>query len=162
MEKLREGISETEEDLKLFKTAIVDLGYPPHEDMDIGIVRAIAQAYREDKVSLLDNIDEFMCEYYNSELISDISNQWEKNVMLKKRLPILRNIIMSHNQGMYYVSIPAALSQLEGVLINAFSIKGKVNGDVLNILLKELLMQNEVEKIYNFDIEPTNTIKSMF
>lgn len=149
MDRIAKGIIETEKDLKLFKAIIVDLGYPPDENMSIRAIRAIAQAHREDRKALLENIDDFMCDYYNSQLLTEIANNWETNCLLKKRIAILRNVIMSHNQGMYNVSIPATLAQLEGVIIDTFDIRGRVDGKIINILLKRLL-KNRSDK-YSFD-----------
>ncbi len=131
---------------------IVDLGYPPNEDMDIGVIKGIAQAYREDRDSVLDNIDDFMYQYYGHELISDISLTWKSNNIIKRRLPILRNVIMAHNQGMYNVSVPTMIFHLEGIIVDAFEIKGKVNNPIIFILLQELLKSDE-DNIYNFDSE---------
>ncbi|WP_180320105.1 hypothetical protein [Peribacillus loiseleuriae] len=151
--RFKQGIIETEEDLKIFKSVMVEMGYPPHEGIDISTVRTIAQSYKENKESITpDVIQEFMCVYYDSKFIKTISLEWENNKVIQKRLPILRNVVMAHNQGMYNVAIPTILTQLESLLVDAFHIKGKVNGEIIKILWENLLKNNEDANL-NFDRE---------
>lgn len=151
LKRISEGFIETEEDLKVFKVAIIDLGYPPHEGMGIWNMREIAKMYTEDKSTLEETIDYIMCEYYDDEFFTELGRMWENYEVLQNRLPILRNVIMAHNLGMYNVSIPAIIAQLEGVLIDSFEIKGYVNGVIIKMLLKELL--KEEDSGFDFDGE---------
>lgn len=151
IERINKGIIQTEEDLEVFKVAIIELGYPPHEDMDITTMRNIAKSYTSDKESLFQVIDQVMCHYYNNTFLSSMAKKWEYNNQIKDRLPILRNVIMAHNQGMYYVSIPAILSQFEGTLIDTFDIKGIVGGHIIKQLLRGLLVDNSTDDFVNFD-----------
>lgn len=149
--KLAAGLLETEDDLKVFKVAIIDLGYPPHENMDLGTMRGIAKAYVEDKETLEEVIDDIMCEYYDDIFFRELGAIWEDSNGLQRRLSILRNVIMSHNLGMYGVSVPTIIAQLEGMIVEAFEIKGRVNGGIINILLSELLRKEEA--VYSFNEE---------
>lgn len=139
MKKIKEGLIETEKDLKLFKIAMVEFGYPPSKHIDIGTARGISQAYRKNRIDLLKVMDTIMCDYYNDKLITEITREWEDNPNIKERLPILRNITMAHNLKMYNVSIPAMLAQFEGVLADSFNYKGQTNGTYIKIMLENLL-----------------------
>ncbi|MFJ7680361.1 hypothetical protein ACIQXQ_20240 [Peribacillus sp. NPDC097198] len=153
--KIRKGVIETEEDLKLFKSLMVEMGYPPHEGINIGTMRSLAQSYREDKSLITSEvIDDFMFNYYDSEKIKSLAIEWENNKILKERLPILRNVVTAHNLGLYNLSIPAILAQLEGTLVDAFGIKGKVDGNIIKLILKSLLRKDILKNSgFNFDNE---------
>jgi len=153
LNRIKQGILKTEEDMKVFKIAIIELGYPPHEGMDISTIRGIAQAYTNDKEHLSEIIDQIMCDYYDDDFIMMISGLWEENDTIKERLPILRNVIMAHNQGMYNVAIPSILAQFEGSLVDAFNIRGKVDGTIVNKLIRILLKNNSSDTLWSFDKE---------
>lgn len=149
-EKIRRGFEQTDEDMKLFQTKIVELGYPPHYDVDIRQMRIIIKDYREDKKQVAEYIDEFMAWNYNSEAIHQMLIKWETKPFLEKRLHILRNVVKSHNQGMYHLSVLGIVSQYEGLIVDAFGITGRVSGKNLENLLEYLLKQ---EKKNNFDFD---------
>jgi hypothetical protein len=152
-EKMAKGIKETEEDIKVFKAAMVELGYPPHDELDIRLMRSIAQDFREEgKESVEEYIDEFMCEFYSPAIIQKISSKWEQYNFLKKRLPLLRSAIRAHNIGMYDLVVPSVISQFEGVIVDAFDIKGNVNGAIQEILYGTLLLK-ENSFVWDFDEE---------
>lgn len=141
--KIADGIKETEEDIKTFKVAIVELGYPPHESIDMRRLRYIARDYRENgKEHVEKYIDKFMIWFYDSQMLNNISLEWEDIEHIKKRLPLLRNSIMAYNQGMYDLVVPSLLSQFEGIIVDGFKIKGYVNGAIISILLDYLLLKN--------------------
>jgi hypothetical protein len=152
-ERISRGIKETEEDIKVFKAAMVDLGYPPHDELDIRLMRRIAQDFRDEgKESVEEYIDEFMCEFYSQTVIQKISSKWEHYGFLKKRLPLLRSAIRAHNLGMYDLVVPSVISQFEGVIVDAFDIKGSVNGAIQEILYGTLLLKED-SFAWDFDEE---------
>jgi hypothetical protein len=151
-ENLRNGLLETEEDLKVFKVAMVEMGYPPHSAIEISRMRSIAQQYENNKIEVVSFIDEFMVMNYDSELIGEIAHGWERVEIIKKRLPLLRNACMAHNLGMYDLVVPSMLSQLEGIIVDAFDINGKVDGKIQGILLEHLLLKNsDIQSSFHFD-----------
>ncbi|USK57839.1 hypothetical protein LIS82_26845 (plasmid) [Cytobacillus solani] len=146
------GFFETEEDIKVFKALMVENGYPPYQGITISIMRKIAQTYEKNKDGITSEvIDNFMRTYFSPNKIEEISLEWEDNVLLFDRLPILRNVIMAHNLGMFNLSIPSILAQLEGVLVDMFNIKGRVDGNIVKILLRTLLNDKEKYSTFNFD-----------
>lgn len=140
--RIRKMLIETKEDVESFQKVIAELGYPPHLIMDIPTIRSIVKSYNAKELTI-ENIDKFMCSYYDSEMISRIGLNWEHRDELQPRLSILRNVIMAHNLGLYGVSVPAIISQFEGVLADGFKIKGKADGCIVNIMLENLLNNNE-------------------
>ncbi|WP_368900796.1 hypothetical protein [Oceanobacillus oncorhynchi] len=129
----------TRDDLDKFRLIISELGYPPHFHMDVPTMIAIVEAYQENKESVIDKFDTFMCTYFDSEKISNIGLKWEDRECLKSRITILRNVIMAHNLGMYGVSVPAIIAQYEGILADAYKLKCQVDGRITRIMLNNLL-----------------------
>lgn len=152
LENIRKGILETESDIKVFKAAMVEMGYPPHDGMSIGQMRAIAKQYKVNSDELKEKIDGFMATLYNPSEMQQTLLSWEKKDLITKRLPLLRNAIMAHNLGMYDLVVPSVLSQLEGVLVDIFTVKGNVNGQIQKIMLENLLLKNyEYDYLFSFD-----------
>lgn len=151
-ENLKRGIIESEQDLKVFKYAMVELGFPPHHALSISQMRFIAQNYEDNKEEVESYIADFLNEFYNSKKLNEILIEWEDSKILEKRLPLLRNAVMAHNIGMYDLVVPAILSQLEGFLIDLFGVKGRVDGKITKIMLKHLLVEKEGhDSGFNFD-----------
>ncbi|WEZ07571.1 hypothetical protein P5663_16255 [Priestia flexa] len=150
-QKIAKGLEETEEDIKIFRSAIVKLGYPPNGSIGIPNLRSIAQdydIYGEEYVQ--EYIDEFMVNYYDGVILREMLLIWEGYSFIEKRLPLLRNAIKAHNLKMFELVVPSVISQLEGIVIDAFEIRGKVNGQILEILLEYLFIENNKEERFNF------------
>lgn len=154
-QKIAQGIKETEEDVRVYKTVMMEFGYPPSGTMNIPSLRSIAQHYNNytgRKEDFQEYIDKFMTEYYDASTLQELSLMWEKNKSITKRMPLLRNAIKAHNLGMFELVVPSIIPQLEGIIVDAFSIKGNVNQPILKILLRHLLRENNKSKSeYNFD-----------
>ncbi|GLO66187.1 hypothetical protein [Oceanobacillus kimchii] len=159
LERLRQGFIETERDIQAFKIIIIELGYPPHEHMDIRTIRNLVSKYRDGEGVEVDDFDNFMCAYYVSSKLMSISETWERLSFLSERLPILRNVIMAHNLGMYGVSVPALVSQFEGVLVDGYKVKGFVDGRKIATILDDLLTVKEEQGVWDFNQEIHNYYK---
>ncbi|MED3550153.1 hypothetical protein [Cytobacillus praedii] len=144
---------ETGDDLIRFKSITVELGYPPHLDMSIPIIRKIVKDYDEYGKEYVSNyIDEIMFEFYNEEYMCEIQKKWYRKRVLKPILPILDNVIKAHTQQMYYSSVSTLLPQLEGLIAKTFRHTGELKGNQLKTYLKHLLIDKDVEKrAYSFD-----------
>lgn len=156
-----EILKSLENDAINYKSIIVELGYPPHEEFPLQYMQMIVSDYNEfGKDYASNHIDDLMFDYYNEQRISKIENKWEENKLAKERIHILRNVIKCHNQMMYNAVIPTIIPQLEGVIAEAFKHKGKFNGFHMNIYLKNLLIKNSSgdsfsleDALYNFYIQ---------
>lgn len=152
-ERIGEAILETEEEINIFKKSIVEMGYPPPIDMDIGAMKAIAKEIKQSDVSTVSNyIDEFMISYFDDTTIDRRLQSWERTEHIRHRIPIIRNIIMAHKLKMFSLSTPAALAQIEGIIMEAFKVEGRTDNEILRIFLKELFA-NESENSFSFDRE---------
>ncbi|MDP1419217.1 hypothetical protein Q8G35_12425 [Peribacillus simplex] len=143
-EKIRRDIEQTEEDMEVFQAAIVELGYPPHYDVDIRQMRKIVKDFIEDKKQVVEYIDEFMALNYDATAMNEMLIKWDGKPFLERRIQILRNVVRAHNQGMYHLAVLGIISQYEGIIVDAFSITGHVNGHIQQILLEHLLKHKNV------------------
>ncbi|TYS57725.1 hypothetical protein FZC74_14950 [Sutcliffiella horikoshii] len=151
IEKLRvsftgivEGLKETSEDVQNYRKAIILLGYPPSVSLDISIMRQIGKEFAENQnVNLIEIIDDVMKDHYNAEKIQEMKLEWEDFDFLKERLPLLRQAMNAHNLGMYAITIPSLLSQMEGIIIEAFNLKQKVSGYQFEQLIEKLFPTGE-------------------
>lgn len=151
-ERFSKGIIETEQDLRVFKTVMVEFGFPPHHAIGIRRMREIAKSYILDKEVVEENISDFLIEYYDFKVLNEMLLEWENSDILQKRLSLLRNAMMAHNIGMYDLVVPAFLSQLEGFLVDLFKVEGRVDGAITKVLLKHLLLENNSKNNgFNFD-----------
>lgn len=151
LEKIRKGIIETEEDLILFKSEMVDMGYPPHYSISIDDIKRIAQQCREDRTVVEENLDEFMIRFFDHKQMHEIGYGWERRWFLQERLSTLRNIIKAYHLGMYELIPAVILGQSEGVIADGFGYKGRTDGTINNILLKNLLLEEVTS--FSFDDE---------
>ncbi|MED4046731.1 hypothetical protein P4640_27430 [Priestia aryabhattai] len=126
-----------------YKSIIVELGYPPHREVPVEYVRDIVHDYdKYGKEYVAKYIDELMFDYYDEQLVSEMSLKWENKNLAKSRIHILRNAIKCHNQMMYDASIPTILPQIEGIIAEAFGHVGNFNGYHIKVYLKNLLNKN--------------------
>lgn len=155
IDSFKKGIIETEEDVKIFKEAMVAVGYPPSERLDLHKLRLISKAIKsKEGLPTVQSIDRIMQSYYNESAISYIGAEWESKQHIANRLSILRNIIMGHNLKMFNLSVPAAIAQFEGIIFQSFEVKGRTNNEILKALLEVLLYKTDTfsydKEIYTF------------
>jgi len=150
LDELGRELKNVTDDIIKFKTIIVELGYPPHEDIAIPDIRRIVADYEEFGEEYVKSyLDDLMFEIYDEAYLDHILLKWEKIKLFSPRMPILRNIIKCHTQQMYHASIPTLLPQLEGIIVDTFHHKGTLNTNDLKTYLKYLLINDE-EKLYSF------------
>ncbi|UPG79712.1 hypothetical protein MX663_11305 [Bacillus subtilis] len=154
--RIAEGFIETKEDIKNYKKVIFLMGYPPSESTDILLMRQIGREYVENGESNLKSIiDDIMKDHYNAQRIDEIKRHWENYSLLKERLPLLRQSLNAHNLGMFAISVPSILSQMEGIVIDGFDIKQRVTGSKFKKLLK-ILFNIEDDEDSKGDENPFN------
>ncbi|MGG3925691.1 hypothetical protein ABET51_06790 [Metabacillus fastidiosus] len=148
-----EGIIQTEEDIKNYKEVIVLIGYPPSISTDITLMRQIGQEFMENReTGLKDIIDDVMKKHYSPKKIDEIKSLWESFSFLLDRKSLLRQALTAHNLGMYALSIPSLLSQMEGIIVDGYKIKQKVEGWQFKKLVRQLF-NNPDNEAFDFDNE---------
>ncbi|MEH6990586.1 hypothetical protein [Cytobacillus firmus] len=136
-----------------YKSIIVELGYPPHAEISIPLMRGIVHDYNEHGTDYVkEYIHEVMISNFDYKFLDELLRKWEKNDFVKDRIQILRNVIKCHNQNMYSASIPTLLPQLEGIIAKGFKHKGFLSGYHQKVYLNNLLI-NPLEDDEAFKFE---------
>lgn len=148
-----EALKNFSDDIIVFKSIIVELGYPPNYDIPIPYVIRIVEDFREHGLDYVkEYIDEMMKEFYNEEFMNGLLNNWEQDGELKSRIHILRDLLKCHNNGFYNASIPTVLPQIEGIIAEKFQHIGLMKGFHQEIYLEKLLINPiNTEKDLNMD-----------
>ena len=76
-------------------------------------------------------------------MLYSILDKWESKKWLKKRIPILKEAIVSHINNRYYASISVILPQIEGIIVFGYGQYGYMNQKKLKKYIKKLLKDDE-------------------
>jgi hypothetical protein len=102
---IKENCDKTPQSLLL----LAQYGWYLDFDSEIWLPNKLSKLLEENKI---DEVDEYLIDYYSSNLdrfFNEISDQYP----LRKN--IFNEILSSHKQKMYYVSIPCLLAQVDGI-----------------------------------------------
>lgn len=110
----------------------------------------------------------YITNFYTSEKFEKIEQKWIQNPTLKNRVEILSQILQAHRMGMYYVSIPAILSQIEGYVWEFNEYKGRVEQKKLKAFLKNeehlsifaASLSNYIDKVILAPFDLSNELNS--
>lgn len=150
---IAEGIIETEEDIINYKEVMGILGYPPSTSTDFILMRQIGREFIENgETNLREVIDDVMKDHYDLTKINEMKLEWGRHKFVKDRVSLLRQALTAHNLGMYALSIPSLLSQMEGIIIEGYKIKGKVNGYQFKKIVESLFI-NPDDESFDFNNE---------
>lgn len=110
------------------KLCMVEVGYPPVSDLELGAFLDIYITKEEKGIKYVKRyIDDFMVSRYDQNAILTLFNNWSRYNWIEDRMSILKEAITAHNMQMYNISIPTLLAQCEGVIAVAFEHKGRMN-----------------------------------
>ena len=111
--KLRKQLGER---LEKFYELMLDLGWPPHLEMDVSEARKIIDiSVSYDEKVLKKAINDHYINKYNTKVINGFLNKWGQNRIFRKRILILEQAINAHIIGNYFLSTCTLISQLEGL-----------------------------------------------
>jgi hypothetical protein len=149
LEWIAEGIRATSDDVEKFKMIMVEMGYPPHEDLEILQIRKIVNYYLQHGMQKAKEIvEQLLIQIFNKETLEEILNSWTSLEWLQTRLPILTEGIEAHNNKKWYTSIPTLLPQIEGIIAEKFKHTGWLKQDKLKYYVELLLNKKET---FSFD-----------
>jgi hypothetical protein len=140
LNEIAEGIKAASNDIERFKVIIVDIGYPPHEDLEILEMRRIVHyfdKYGYDRTQKY--VNELFLKVYNREKILDLFSKWTNMGFLKNRIHILKEGVESHISKKFFSSIPTIMPQIEGIIVENFQHTGMLKSDKLKQYVKTLL-----------------------
>ncbi|MDR3594565.1 hypothetical protein [Clostridium sp.] len=105
--------------------------------------------------SIQREVDELMMKWHSKEILDKIFLDWKSKPWLHNRLHILQDAIYAHNNGLYSLSIPTLIPQIEGVLWGNFNFKGRAKitkyKEFFNSLLhKAIIITNRNKSLLDF------------
>lgn len=135
---------------------MLDLGWPPDSELPFAAVSEIVTIYEsEGRERAREFVDNSLIAYYDSDSLWSIVGSWQENKWFHRRLPILREAITAHTNGLYFLSIPPILAQIEGVISDGYGHVGRLNGSRLADYCKRLLgnprdlsLDSEIQDFY--------------
>lgn len=90
----------------------------------------------------------YIINFYTDDEFERMQKAWIKNVTLSSRIEILKQVLKAHRIGLYYVSIPTMLAQIEGYIWAVNEHRGRVE----QRKLKEILKNEEHLSIFTASI----------
>jgi hypothetical protein len=124
--RLTEGAASAARELELltsrFKTTLIACHWPPPTmSLDFADMRRMVEARDSLPADQAEaQITSFMLQEHDSAYVSRRLESWKRHKWIKRRLPILTAIVDAHNQGLYELSIPALLPQIEGIIWDGY------------------------------------------
>lgn len=113
------------ENIKVFNAKLIEFRYPP---IECKIYHYIKNSMNLNDIKQFDEdkIAELFLNCYTEDYIIKLLEKWKKNSKLEERHIIFEQIVKSHLAGLYYISIPAITTQVDGILA-LYSEKGKTD-----------------------------------
>ncbi|RXT14874.1 hypothetical protein [Ammoniphilus sp. CFH 90114] len=149
LKDIADAIEETESDIKKFKLIMVEIGYPPHDEIEIPQARYIVRFYEEHGLEKTRGlVEDYLVTEFNKSKVEGILVRWSNIEWLSSRIPILMEAIEAHNTEKYYTSIPTLLPQIEGIIVEQFKHTGWLKQDKLKDYAQSLLSK---KSSFSFD-----------
>ncbi|VVB54290.1 Uncharacterised protein [uncultured archaeon] len=149
-------LQRTVERVQKYRLVCALLGWPPRGDVTPKeILPVVAASDAQDFEQAYQRVETLFFSRFDTEGVLRLFACWERNPWLQARLPILRQVVEAHTGGLYYLTVPAILPQLEGLLADAFGHQGRLHEkDLLGYLerlfdgTEELAFDDAVRAFY--------------
>jgi hypothetical protein len=124
------------------RDALRDRGRSVHPELSLSDVIRIDSEYKKGGVdAAVAEVDRLHEELLAS---AQFREEAEKRWTHSKRASLFAQLLKAHDQGMYFLTIPAALSHAEGLAVEFMEHRGKINGPKLRQLLEQFLKDDEL------------------
>ena len=123
-----------------FKATVMQFRWPPPTgDFDASDMQYIVDAGTSLPANEAEErITAFMLERHDSGYVQGLLEDWKHHKWIKSRVPILAAVVDAHNRGLYELSIPALLPQVEGIIWEGYGYRGRALQKDEKDLAKEL------------------------
>lgn len=122
---------------------LTEYGWPPlsitHGPDMADVAAAVRRADGEDRRLALDDL---MDAHYHAKRINKVVSTWRSNPMLERRLPIIEQVNEAYGAGLHYLVPPTLYAQMEGLVAEAFAVKGRLSSGGLDRLMSKLIETN--------------------
>lgn len=101
---------------------MVELGWPPHQDLTVGEQAMIVREYERNGAEAAARfLDHYMTTRFSRHKLRKMLKNWKRRPWLQRRQHILEQVIKGHNRQLYYLTIPVLLAQTEAIVFEAFN-----------------------------------------
>ena len=136
-------------DIERFKAITFLLGFPPHYDLEVPVMRHIIEHYDEKGLEETKELyEKYMLQKFDDEFMQVILSKWGKMDWINPRFPILKEAIEIHLLDKFYASISTFMPQLEGLIAEQYHTSGRLTQNALKAYIKSLL---DGDGSFNFD-----------
>jgi hypothetical protein len=141
----------------IYNNTLIESGWPPFASTymwNINDIVELVDKYKdnENKLNLeLNNylIQELECN--NFQKLDTVLSGWLNIPKLAHRGEILHQIINAHKLELFALSIPAIIIQIEGIIPECFSMRGKVKQSDLKQKLRDLVKERKIRAVENLN-----------
>lgn len=157
------------ENTNKFYLILSKINWPPPYDgfipSNINDVNRFVELYDKKGISFIKkDVNRLMQNWHSQSIIDKILNDWKSLVWLHDRLPILQDAILAHKDGLYTLSIPTLIPQVEGILVDNLRITGHMDSKKFKQYIESLLHPALIIKNKNMNIKDfvANTLLTKF
>jgi hypothetical protein len=116
---------------------LTDAGWTPTMHVFMSDLVEFLERYLQDGIDAVqDELDHYLVKFYDQSLLEEILDVWSENVIIANRMLILLDVIHAHVKGVYNLSVPAILAQLEGLMADFYHHQGELRGKQLKAYYK--------------------------
>ena len=117
MRRLQEPMRQAGLALDRLPAIMVELGWPPIMELDMPSAIRIVRRYDvEGAEAIREDVGITLLRLYGNGQLRRLLLSWENQRLLSRRIPILKQAVEAHMAGQYWVSVPALLPQIEGII----------------------------------------------
>lgn len=110
----------------------------PHPELALDDVRVVLDTFRASGPgAAVAALESLYAELFTAGR-ETIESRWKKS----RRWPILREILQAHDAGLYFVAIPVALAQAEGIIADFMKHEGQMGGQKLKQHIHKILEED--------------------
>ncbi|MDZ4064433.1 MAG: hypothetical protein U1E22_07170 [Coriobacteriia bacterium] len=127
-ETYRRWKEQAERDIR-FAEAMIALGWPPPPDLPTPVVDKILALTDElGCEAARSQVEGLISSYYTADRLAEKVAGWKGKQLLQRRMRILEKAVRAHVDGDYELSVPALVSQVEGIIADGYGHVGRMGG----------------------------------
>lgn len=140
-----------------FYLILSKINWPPPHDLFISSnqkkINELVERFEKFGLEVVKNdVDNLILTWHSPEIIEKIFADWESKPWLHKRLSILKDAIWAHQNGLFTLSVPTLIPQIEGIIADNFKIKKYLKTNEYKRYFQSLLNEAIVIKNRNENI----------
>ena len=144
-----------------FALMLFDLGWPPPLDICLEDAQRIVELYLQDGVKCRPAVDDYICSLYTEGVLFAKFEDWRRNPILASRIHILEAVLEAHLEGKYFLSVPALLPQIEGLIVDAYGHTGWLAGGRLEKYINSIDNVEERERVARKELSINDVFKQI-